>query len=406
MSYLGRDKIQKISLETHANTKTVDYFCRTFGLVNRNQYYFDTLHFNSKTLYSIPAKLLENDIVVRKINANEFTMSFDETVTVEKIYQICNLISSHNTINLNDIYIKYQEILTDLTQSGISNYLPFERIDEDFLTDKKFKKGMTETELVRYLHQLSQKDYTLTNGMIPLGSCTMKLNSVFELEPLSWPSLQEYHPYTPVEYVKGYHKLFNELGKFLKDITGFNHVSFQSNSGAMGEYSGLLCIKKYHETQKSERDICLIPKSAHGTNFASAHLAGLKVETYDDSLNMNEFEDLVSGIASRLSCLMITYPGTNGIFQDNINEITDCIHRYGGLVYLDGANMNALVGLVKPADVGADVCHLNLHKTFCIPHGGGGPGMGPILCNDKLAVHLPNNIFQSDGYQNQNIQLG
>lgn len=406
VSYLGKKSIQQIALETHAKTQTVDYFCQKYGLYNINNNYFDTLHFKSKSLYLILTKLLEKDFVVRKISRNEFTMSFDETISLKQLYQICNLITYDNSINYYDVINKYDEILDELVNINTSKFQPYQRISNNFLQGNKFEYGMTETEFVRYLHYLTKKDFTLTDGMIPLGSCTMKLNSVFELEALSWPSVQQFHPYTPIKYVRGYHKLFDELGSFLKDITGFDNISFQSNSGAMGEYSGLLCIKKYHEERGNMRNVCLIPKSAHGTNFASAHLAGYQVLSYDDNLNMTEFKGLVSSISEKLSCLMITYPGTNGIFQDNIKEITECIHYYGGLVYFDGANMNALVGLVKPEEVGADVCHLNLHKTFCIPHGGGGPGMGPILCNNKLGKYLPNNIFQSDNYWNNKHSIG
>ena len=245
--------------------------------------------------------------------------------------------------------------------------------------------------------------------MIPLGSCTMKLNSVSQLLPLSWESVGNIHPYSPKEFTKGYHIMINKLSSYLKHITGLNHISYQSNSGAMGEYSGLLCIKKYHEqNNQSIRNICLIPNSAHGTNFASANLATFNIVKFDDTMTIIDFESLVKKYKNNLGCMMITYPGTNGVFQTNAKHMIDIIHKYGGLIYMDGANMNAQVGLTSPGICGADVCHLNLHKTFCIPHGGGGPGMGPILCNDKLAKYLPMNKLQTklDNPSNSDDSIG
>ena len=234
----------------------------------------------------------------------------------------------------------------------------------------------------------------------------MKLNASYQLLPLSWDNAKNFHPYLPKKYVQGYHELFDKIGDMLKDITDLNNVSFQSNSGAMGEYSGLLCIKKYHENNNNKhRNICLIPKSAHGTNFASAQLAGFKVQIFDDTLDFNEFKKIVKSKSEFLGAIMITFPETNGIFQKDIKEVCETIHDNGGLVYMDGANMNAQVGIISPGLCGADVCHLNLHKTFCIPHGGGGPGMGPILCNDKLKDYLPTNIIQFDSPNEKSIGM-
>jgi glycine dehydrogenase len=397
--YFGKNEIQRKAWETHCKAKLLDYFFKEIGFQNKNENYFDTIHLTTDLVPQISHTLLEKDIILRLVDNKNLCLSMDETITIPKIYEILNLVYElvHENITLTQVETKFLEILKEP-----SHYEKFVRQNQDFLNCDKFSDSKTETEFLRYVHQLTKKDYTLCEGMIPLGSCTMKLNSVYQLESLGWDSVQSYHPYTLPEYVKGYHYLFLELGKYLKDITGFSNVSFQSNSGAMGEYSGLLCIKKYHQVRNDfDRNICLIPKSAHGTNFSSASLAGFKVISYDDDLDWNDFIDLVSKIHHNLGCLMITYPGTNGIFQSNIQKITELIHNYGGLVYLDGANMNALVGLVKPGEIGADVCHLNLHKTFCIPHGGGGPGMGPILCNDKLGDYLPSNIFQTSNYNTE-----
>jgi glycine dehydrogenase len=275
-----------------------------------------------------------------------------------------------------------------------------DRDKDSFLNQKIFENGKSETEMMRYINKLCDKDYSLVHGMIPLGSCTMKLNSATEMEPLSWESVQNVHPFQTIK-PKGYKFMIDRLSERLLDITGMKSVSFQSNAGSMGEYMGLLCITKYHEKNGDKRNICLIPESAHGTNFTSAKLAGLKIKKYSDDLTLDEFRTLVESVKDNLSSLMITYPNTYGIFDENIKEITEIIHNNGGLVYMDGANMNAQCGITSPGECGADVCHLNLHKTFCIPHGGGGPGMGPILVNEKLQDFLPGNIFQDIDYDSK-----
>ena len=400
--YHGRDGLREISEEVHMKALTLNHFISQMGLKNQNRYYFDTLHFKSELTPQIYQKLLEKDIIINQIDLQNFSLSVDETLDNSVLRDIINTVSEVlNPENLEKIKLEdinsYQK---DITHSDFQ--LPQSIRDLDSFLPDKFENGKTETEFLRYIHQLTKKDYTLCEGMIPLGSCTMKLNATYQLNPLSWSETQNYHPFLPREYVLGYHQLFKELGDFLKDITGFQHISYQSNSGAMGEYSGLLCIRKYHlENGDRHRKICIIPKSAHGTNFASAQLAGLEVVSYDDTESIEELEKVILQHRDNLGAIMITYPGTNGIFQDNIVEICDLVHQSGGLVYMDGANMNAQVGLIKPALCGADVCHLNLHKTFCIPHGGGGPGMGPILCNDKLKDYLPTNILQVSSEESQ-----
>jgi glycine dehydrogenase len=263
-----------------------------------------------------------------------------------------------------------------------------------FLEHPVFNSHHTELELQRYIKRLENKDFSLMHGMIPLGSCTMKLNAASTLLPLSWPEWANIHPFVPVEQTKGYQHLFTELEYMLAKVTGFTAVSLQPNSGAQGEYAGLLVIRAYHQARgEGHRNIALIPSSAHGTNPASAVMAGMKVVVVKaDEKGYVDVADLRAKAEQHkdaLSCLMVTYPSTHGVFEESIKEVTGIVHDNGGLVYMDGANMNAQVGLTSPGDIGADVCHLNLHKTFAIPHGGGGPGMGPICVNDKLKPFLP-----------------
>jgi glycine dehydrogenase len=257
-----------------------------------------------------------------------------------------------------------------------------------------FNTHHTELELQRYIKKLENKDFSLMHGMIPLGSCTMKLNAASTLMPLSWPEWNAIHPFAPVEQTEGYQAMFRELADILAKATGFTAVSLQPNSGAQGEYAGLMVIRAYHEARGDKhRNIALIPSSAHGTNPASAVMAGMQVvvvkATDDGQIDVADLKAKAEQYKDTLSCLMVTYPSTHGVFEAAIKDITGTIHANGGLVYMDGANMNAQVGLTSPGEIGADVCHLNLHKTFAIPHGGGGPGMGPICVNDKLKPFLP-----------------
>ncbi len=271
---------------------------------------------------------------------------------------------------------------------------PEHRRETRFMTDAVFHEHRSETAMLRYLHSLESRDLSLTTSMIPLGSCTMKLNATTEMIPVTWPEFGALHPFAPREQAAGYTAMFEQLETWLAEITGFAAVSLQPNAGSQGEYAGLLTIRRAHLAAGAEdRDICLIPTSAHGTNPASAVMAGMKVVVVacDDQGNI-DLEDLRAKAdehADRLGALMVTYPSTHGVFETAIRDICDVVHAHGGYVYMDGANMNAMVGLCRPGDFGADVCHLNLHKTFCIPHGGGGPGMGPIGCTEELAPHLP-----------------
>ena len=280
---------------------------------------------------------------------------------------------------------------SSLSQTHIQNSLTRTTA---FLTHPVFNSYHSETELLRYLHQLETKDLSLTTSMIPLGSCTMKLNATAEMIPVTWAEFGKIHPFAPQSQTQGYQILFAQLEEWLAEITGFAGISLQPNSGAQGEYAGLLAIRKYHESRgESHRKICLIPTSAHGTNPASAVMCGMKVVAIacdsEGNIDIKDLKTKAEKHSQDLAALMVTYPSTHGVFEEKIKEICAIVHEYGGQVYMDGANMNAQVGLCSPGDIGADVCHLNLHKTFCIPHGGGGPGMGPIGVAAHLVPFLP-----------------
>ena len=391
--YHGPEGLKKISDGILKKTNYLRFHLEQIGFKIKNKSFFDTLtiELTEHMAHKIYTKAKENDIIVRNFN-NNIVISIDETTHYKDIYKLLVIFSKC----MNPNYELTKTMFNKYKQTNVKYIEPIKR-ETPFLSDELFNKYNTEANLTRYIFGLQNKDYTLCEGMIPLGSCTMKLNSVFELEPLSWKNVTEFHPYLPSEYAQGYQTLIEEVGEQLKQITGFDAVSFQSNSGSMGEYSGLLTIKKYFmDHNQANRNICLIPKSAHGTNFASAKQANYKIVKFDDTnMTTEKFKKIMEKHEKDLACLMITYPNTNGTFQENITELCEIIHRHGGMVYMDGANMNAQVGITSPALVGADVCHLNLHKTFCIPHGGGGPGMGPILCNYKLAPYLPKHVIQN-----------
>jgi len=272
---------------------------------------------------------------------------------------------------------------------------------DDFLTHEVFNRHRSETSMLRYLRRLSARDYALDRGMIPLGSCTMKLNATTEMEPISLPGFANLHPFAPAEDAAGYTAMIGDLETWLADITGYDRVSIQPNAGSQGELAGLLAIRAYHVANgDTARDVCLIPSSAHGTNAASAVMAGLRVEVVkaaaDGSVDRDDLREKCAKHRDRLAAIMVTYPSTHGAYEDGIADLCDIVHEHGGQVYVDGANLNALLGYARPGEFGGDVSHLNLHKTFCIPHGGGGPGVGPVAVRQHLAPYLPSHPMHPD----------
>ena len=333
---------------------------------------------------------------LRIIGENQIGVSLDETTTLEDVFLLIDV------FNCNDNVDEDGEIdlaVDEDDDSGIPDGLERET---DFLRHETFHRYRSETEMLRYLKRLENKDFSLTHGMIPLGSCTMKLNATVEMIPVSWPEFSDVHPFAPTNQTDGYVAMIDELRSWLVSITGYDAMSMQPNSGAQGEYAGLLAIVRYHQSLgEGHRKICLIPSSAHGTNPASATMMGLDVVVVktdeDGNIDLADLREKADQHADRLSSLMITYPSTHGVFEETVREACDIVHERGGQVYMDGANMNALVGLVAPGELGSDVSHLNLHKTFCIPHGGGGPGMGPIGVKAHLAPFLPGHISEEGG---------
>ncbi len=358
------DKIKKSGYELYS-----DNFFDTVTILTKNK---------TQNIYK---NALRNGVNLRLVDDSMLSVAFDERKNVEKTNELLKIFNSAESINE--------------TGKVILNNIPknLERSSE-YLTHSVFNSYHSETEMTRYLKRLEDSDIALNRSMISLGSCTMKLNAVSEMIPITWNEFYEPHPFAPVEQMEGYRNLFTDLKNWLREISGFSGVSLQPNAGAQGEFAGLMIIRKYHsENGEENRNICLIPSSAHGTNPASAQMSGMKVVVIDCDKDGNvDFEDLKSKAeqySKNLSALMVTYPSTHGVFEEKIKEICKIVHDNGGQVYMDGANLNALVGIAKPGKFGPDVCHINLHKTFSIPHGGGGPGMGPIACKKHLDPFLP-----------------
>ncbi len=384
----GPAGLKNIALRICVLAQTLSSALTELGYNIINEYYFDTLTIEDDHFDAIRSIAVSKEINFL-YSANLISISLDETTTREDVMDIIGVFASvkeMDTYNASfDLDGNLENIPTVLTRMS------------SFLTHPVFNSHHSETEMMRYLKFLENKDLSLTTSMIPLGSCTMKLNAASELIPVSWPGFSKLHPFAPSNQWEGYHEIITGLEKWLAVITGFAACSLQPNSGAQGEYAGLLAIRGYHtERKEPHRNVILIPISAHGTNPASAVMAGFKVVvTKCDEAGNIDVEDLRKHAdmhKQQLAGLMVTYPSTHGVFEESIKEICSIIHGQGGLVYMDGANMNAQVGLTSPGIIGADVCHLNLHKTFSIPHGGGGPGMGPICVNNKLAPYLPGHI--------------
>ena len=338
----------------------------------------------------------------RVLNDSKLGITIDETVDEEDLQDILEVFAKFSS---NKALAKVKQISSDLklSSSKITGIPANIRRKSSYLNHPVFNSHHSETQLLRYIHHLQSKDLSLTHSMIPLGSCTMKLNATTEMIPISWPEFSSIHPFVPVEQAQGYATLIKELEEDLAEITGFANVSLQPNSGAQGEFTGLRLIRKYQEMQPGEkRDICLIPVSAHGTNPASAAMAGMRVviikcDSITGDLDMEDLQAKCEKYSNQLGGIMITYPSTFGVFEPRVKEVCDIVHAHGGQVYMDGANMNAQIGLCSPGEIGADVCHLNLHKTFCIPHGGGGPGVGPIGVKSHLAPFLPGHPLVKTG---------
>ncbi len=391
--YHGPEGIKGIATRTHKLTQLLDMEIQKMGFKQCNKNYFDTLCIEVTPKRLTKIKSLANKARVNLFyTKNSVQISFDETTSIELVKTLLEIFAK----------VSRKKMPTKLNVSAklkIANSL---QRKSGILTNPIFNQHRTETKMMRYLKRLENKDLSLMHSMIPLGSCTMKLNAATELIPVSWDEFAHIHPFAPSTQTKGYQKIFTELENWLSIITGFEACSLQPNSGAQGEYAGLLTIRAYHKSRKEgHRNIALIPSSAHGTNPASAVMAGMNVVVVktDESGNIDvqDLKEKAIQHKDHLACLMVTYPSTHGVFEVEIKDICKIIHKYGGKVYMDGANMNAQVGLTSPGAIHADVCHLNLHKTFSIPHGGGGPGMGPICVNESLAPFLPKHTFAKTG---------
>ncbi len=375
----GPEGLTRIAERVHAHTAVAAAAFRRAGFDIGDAAFFDTLRVAVDNADAVIAKALELGINLRRYD-DAVGIAFDEKTSLDEVRTVLAAFGITAAID-------------DLTEGDAATLCTLAR-DTPFLTHPVFHAHRSESEMLRYLNRLQARDLSLTTSMIPLGSCTMKLNATTEMIPITWPEFGQLHPFAPAEQTRGYEKMFRGLESWLANITGFAATSLQPNAGSQGEYAGLMVIRAWHKGQgHPERDVCLIPVSAHGTNPASAVTAGMRVVPVacDDEGNI-DVEDLrakVAKHADKLAALMITYPSTHGVFEASVREACQIIHDAGGQVYLDGANMNAQVGLCRPGDFGADVCHLNLHKTFCIPHGGGGPGMGPICVAAHLAPYLP-----------------
>jgi glycine dehydrogenase len=394
--YHGPEGLRAIAERIHTLARTLGEGLNRIGYILRHDQYFDTLRVACDTQQKayLQSTLLSEGINLRWFEDNSAGISLDELSTLDEVERILVLFA-HN--KPKQCYAR--EIARELP----AGYHGAMKRTSLYLTHPVFHAHRSETEMLRYIRSLEEKDLSLTLSMIPLGSCTMKLNGTTELLPVTWKEFNSLHPFAPREQAEGYQELFVQLEASLREITGFAGISLQPNSGAQGEYTGLLVIRAYQESRgQGDRNICLIPSSAHGTNPASAVMAGLEVvivnSNSDGTISIDDLSLKASQYKDSLAALMVTYPSTHGVFEEGIKEICRIIHQYGGQVYMDGANMNAQVGLCRPAELGADVCHLNLHKTFCIPHGGGGPGVGPIGVAKHLLSFLPNHpVVAVDG---------
>ena len=387
--YHGPTRLKQFAVNTHALAQTLEKELRALGIEQTNEHYFDTLSLRLESAELAAALRLE---------AEKAGLNFRYFDTLRVGISLSQNTELHDVADIVDVFAK---VLGQETAAAAA--LPDELAltwpaglvrQSEYLTHPVFNSHHAEHELLRYMKQLENKDLSLAHSMIPLGSCTMKLNATAEMLPVTWPEIGGLHPFAPLDQTQGYQQIFSDLQTWLCEVTGFAAVSLQPNSGAQGEYAGLLAIRGYHEARgEQHRTVALIPASAHGTNPASAVMAGMEVvvvkSSEDGNIDLDDLREKAEKHSGRLAALMVTYPSTHGVYEETIIDICQLIHDHGGRVYMDGANMNAQVGLTSPAAIGADVCHLNLHKTFCIPHGGGGPGVGPIGVVADLAPFLP-----------------
>lgn len=389
--YHGPEGLKDIALQCHYLAAFLADQLTNLGYKEINKNYFDTLKIqlpSSIKQIDLQTIAIKNEVNLRYFQDHMIGISIDETTSFEDIYKLIRIFAS--AINKDVDINSTPRLKINFDASFIRK--------TEYLNAPVFSKYRSESEMMRYIKKLEKRDISLADSMISLGSCTMKLNAAIEMLALSWPEFGAIHPFAPADQTAGYHQLFDELGKILIEITGFTAVSFQPNSGAAGEYAGLIVIRSYHESRNEpHRKIMLIPSSAHGTNPASAVAAGMEVVIIscneNGNINIEDLRQKAEANSKNLAGFMVTYPSTHGVFEHNIKAMTAIIHENGGLVYMDGANMNAQVGLTNPATIGADICHLNLHKTFAIPHGGGGPGVGPICATEPLAGFLPGHPF-------------
>ncbi len=385
--YHGPERLKAIARRVHRLAVTLAEALRRLDYRIVHREFFDTLlvEADPERIQRVFRTALEHRINLRRVSDSRIGISLDETTSPEDVDQLVAIFSLGRLSGLS-----VRQLEADLPDA-----IPGALVRRsDFLRHPVFNRYHSETEMLRYLKRLEDRDLSLTSAMIPLGSCTMKLNAAVEMEAITWPEFADLHPFAPREQARGYQKLFADLEAWLCEITGFAKISLQPNAGSQGEFTGLLVIRAYHRSRgEGHRTTCLIPQSAHGTNPASAVMAGMRVVVVrtdeKGNVDLGDLEAKARQYRDTLGAVMVTYPSTHGVFEDGIRELCDIVHRYGGQVYMDGANLNAQVGLCRPADMGADVCHLNLHKTFSIPHGGGGPGMGPIGVAAHLAPFLP-----------------
>ncbi len=383
----GPAGLKRIAGRIHRLTDILAAGLQKKGLALRHKHWFDTLCVEVADKAAVLARAEANEINLRSDILNAVGITLDEATTREDVQALFTVLLGDN--HGLDIDALDQDV------AGDSLSIPAAMLREDeILTHPVFNRYHSETEMMRYMHSLERKDLALNQAMIPLGSCTMKLNAAAEMIPITWPEFAELHPFCPANQAEGYHQMISQLSDWLVKLTGYDALCMQPNSGAQGEYAGLLAIRRYHESRnEAGRNICLIPSSAHGTNPASAQMAGMEVIVVacdkQGNIDLQDLRGKAEQAGAELSCIMVTYPSTHGVYEETIREVCQIVHQYGGQVYLDGANMNAQVGITSPGHIGADVSHLNLHKTFCIPHGGGGPGMGPIGVKAHLAPFVP-----------------